>query len=327
VDRLSSLAAVGATREVLQAHGLATKHALGQNFLVNDDVIKKIATLADLQPDDFVLEVGPGIGTLTEALLKCSGAVISVERDHDLPAVLAETLSEWADRFALIRKDALELQLDDVRQARMTIASAMGGVAPAVDPNSDVADETAGGPLRDMPNKFVSNLPYAVAATIILDFFERFDSIQSAIVMVQREVGERIMAKPGTKNYGAYTVKLGLHAQAVDKFAVSPGNFFPPPHVESMVVRLDRRSVAGDDGAPLSAEEMQAAAMMADAAFATRRKTISNSCKTYFSGRGKPQVVAALPAMFDACGIAPNRRGETLEQAEFIRLGKALLAL
>ena len=226
MDRLSSLAAVGATREVLRAHGLATKHALGQNFLVNDDIIKKIVALAALEETDFVLEVGPGIGTLTEALLKCAGAVASVERDRDLPAVLEDTLAPWASRFALMQKDALDLQLSDIEAARASIAWV--GLA--------------------LPNKFVSNLPYAVAATIILDFFQRFESLESATVMVQREVGERIMAVPGTKNYGAYTVKLGMFARPVDKFAVSPGNFFPPPHVESMVLRLDRRDSRGRSG-------------------------------------------------------------------------------
>ena len=305
MDRLSSLAAVGATREVLQAHGLATKHALGQNFLVNDDIIKKIATLSELSEDDFVLEVGPGIGTLTEALLKCAGAVVSVERDRDLPAVLEKTLAPWSGRFALVQKDALELDESDIEGARARIA--WEG--------------------RVRPNKFVANLPYAVAATIILDFFQRFESLESATVMVQREVGERIMAAPGTKNYGAYTVKLGLYARPVDKFAVSPGNFFPPPHVDSMVLRLDRAVAAGEDGEPLSAEEMGATCAMADAAFTNRRKTLSNSCKAYFAGRGDDAMVRALPGLFEECGVIPSRRGETLSQAEFVRLGKAALAL
>ncbi len=304
-ERLSSLAAVGATREVLRAHGLATKHALGQNFLVNDDVIKKIADLAGLVPDDFVLEVGPGIGTLTEALLKCSGHVISIERDRDLPAVLEGTLAEWADRFALIQKDALDLQETDL----------------------DAACSQLGLSADERPNKFVSNLPYAVAATIILDFFERFSFVNSATVMIQREVGERIMATPGTKNYGAYTVKLSFFAKPVDKFLVSPGNFFPPPHVESMVVRLDRHQVVDADGSALSPEQRAAACVMADASFTNRRKTIANSCKAYFASCGDDVAAKALPQMFAACGIEPSRRGETLSQAEFIALGKAYLAL
>ncbi|MBQ3106284.1 MAG: hypothetical protein IJC51_02245, partial [Eggerthellaceae bacterium] len=115
--RLSPLASPSATREVLEAHGLATKKALGQNFLVNDAVLQKIVALAELVPEDRVLEVGPGIGTLTIALLKSAGSVVSVERDTDLPAVLAETCAPWADRFALINKDALDLTLEDLAAA------------------------------------------------------------------------------------------------------------------------------------------------------------------------------------------------------------------
>ena len=111
MTKLSPLASVSETRAVLEAHGLSTKYSLGQNFLINDAILQKIVALADLVPDDYVLEVGPGIGTLTVALLKSVGRVLSVERDPDLPAVLAETLSPWADRFALLNKDALDVPL------------------------------------------------------------------------------------------------------------------------------------------------------------------------------------------------------------------------
>ena len=114
---LSPLATPAATRDVLEEHGLSTKHALGQNFLVNDAILQKIVELAQLDASDDVLEVGPGIGTLTIALLKCAGRVVSVERDADLPAVLEDTLEPWADRFALISKDALELTEEEVHLA------------------------------------------------------------------------------------------------------------------------------------------------------------------------------------------------------------------
>ena len=115
MTKLSPLASVSETRAVLEAHGLSTKYSLGQNFLINDAILQKIVALADLAPDDYVLEVGPGIGTLTIALLKHAGRVLSVERDPDLPAVLAETLAPWSDRFALISKDALEDMFAAVR--------------------------------------------------------------------------------------------------------------------------------------------------------------------------------------------------------------------
>lgn len=310
VDRLSPLASVSATREVLSRHGLATKKQLGQNFLINDDVLRKIVKLAGLTENDSVLEVGPGIGTLTIALLKSARCVVSVERDPDLPAVLSETCAPWKGSFRLISKDALDLSAADVR-AELESMDAPG-----------------------FPGKFVANLPYAVAATIVLDFFERFSELESATVMVQKEVADRMAADPGNKNYGAYTVKLRMHAQPAGRFSVGPGNFFPPPHVESSVIRLDRatpqaaQDAALELGCPVE-EVVRATCTMADAAFATRRKTLSNSCKTYFSGRGPEgkRVAAELSRLFETAQIDPKRRGESLEQEEFIRLGVAYLEL
>lgn len=305
MTKLSPLASVSETRAVLEAHGLTTKYSLGQNFLVNDAILQKIVALAALETDDYVLEVGPGIGTLTIALVKNAGRVLSVERDPDLPAVLAETLAPWADRFTLIGKDALDLRSADVQ---------------AAEPLSGVAGST-----RPLPNKLVANLPYAVAATVVLDYFERFPSLESATVMVQKEVADRMAAEPGSKTYGAYTVKLRLYAEPAGRFAVGPGNFFPPPRVDSAVLRLNRRPVCDDAGVPLDAAAIAAACTMAEAAFATRRKTLANSCKTYFAGRGPDdaRIIANLPQLFERAGIDPKLRGEALDLPAFIRLGRA----
>ena len=164
--RLSSLASVADTRAVLDRFGLSTKKSLGQHFLINDGVVERICNLAELSHTDRVVEVGPGIGTL----LKRSGEVVSIERDTDLIEVLEETCAPFSDTFSLISADAL-----DVRAGELPFA----------------------------PNKLVSNLPYAVAATIVLDFFERFESLESATIMVQAEVADRMSAAPGSKNYGA----------------------------------------------------------------------------------------------------------------------------
>lgn len=283
----SSLASVSATRTVLEEHGLSTKKSLGQHFLVNDAIVGKILNLADVQPGDKVLEVGPGIGTLTVALLAAGAQVVAIERDQALPDVLAQTCAEWEGSFTLLPMDALDVRAEDLPFA---------------------------------PTKFIANLPYAVAATIVLDYFERFPSLEQATVMVQAEVADRMMAKPGSKDYGAYTVKLALHAHPVERFKVGPGNFFPPPRVDSAVIRLNR---VGDLG--ITPEERAAAATMADAAFANRRKTLANSCKTYFASQ--PEAVEALPAIFEAAGIDPAVRGETLTPKDFITLGKLLTAL
>lgn len=296
---VSYLATPTATRTVLERHGLATKKSLGQNFLVNDAVIAKICELSEVGAQDKVLEVGPGIGTLTVALLARANHVLSVERDTDLPAVLAETCEAFSN-FTLVSKDALDLDASDFAQA----SACMNGAAFA-------------------PNKFIANLPYAVAATLVLDFFERFDSLQSATVMVQSEVADRMAAPFGTKDYAAYSVKLNLLAKPVGRFQVAPGNFFPPPRVTSSVIRLDRRDDLG-----LTPEEIQATSLMAEAAFATRRKTIANSMKTYVSGRkGCGLDAARIPELLDAAGIDARRRGETLSLDEFIGLGRAYLAL
>ena len=366
--RLSPLSTPSATRAVLEAHGIGTKYTLGQNFLVNDDVLKKIVALAEVGENDRILEVGPGIGTLTIALLKHAAGVVAIERDPDLPAVLADTLHPWREKFALIEKDALDVTRDDI----VSVASTMvepGGDAGCPDRASSAANETAqwavsqsedclsesghpaSPPQEDLqlslPSKLVANLPYAVAATVVLDYFENFPFLDSATIMVQKEVADRMGAAVGTKNYGAYTVKLGLYAEPVGRFAVGPGNFFPPPRVDSAVIRLNRRVPLMADGAPASPEVIAAAALMADAAFTNRRKTIANSCKTYFSGRGPlslgiagssaregapnialpdgAAIAERLPAIFDAAAIDPRRRGETLTQQEFLALGAALL--
>ena len=363
--RLSPLSTPSATRAVLEAHGIGTKYTLGQNFLVNDDVLKKIIALAEVDEADRVLEVGPGIGTLTIALLKHAASVVAIERDPDLPAVLADTLHPWREKFALIEKDALDVTGDDIVAAMAEIGADTG----CLDRASSAANETAQWAVSQsedclsesryrvavpqeelqpsLPSKLVANLPYAVAATVVLDYFESFPFLDSATIMVQKEVADRMAAAVGTKNYGAYTVKLGLHAEPVGRFPVGPGNFFPPPRVDSAVIRLNRRTPRLSDGAPATSEVIAAAALMADAAFTNRRKTIANSCKTYFSGRGPLSLSVAdlsaeesasnfvlldgaaiaerLPAIFDAATIDPRRRGETLTQQEFLSLGAALL--
>ncbi len=322
--RYSPLASPSATRAVLEQHGLFTKKSLGQNFLINDAVIAKILQLAELNQKDYVLEVGPGIGTLTLALLQEVGGVVSVEQDSDLIPVLAQTCAEWKDRFALIQKDALDLQKEELEEVCATLSSREGS-APS-----------------KLPNKLVANLPYAVAATLVLDFFQRFSFLESATVMVQKEVADRMMARPGNKNYGAYTVKLSLYAEPVGRFTVGPNNFFPPPHVDSAVIRLNRRVPAALSqkieelknarfgkraDLDLTSALRWASCHMAEAAFCTRRKTLANSCKAYFSSRGEEgkRIIPHLPQIFEKLGLDGRCRGEQLCLEQFIDLGFAYL--
>ena len=173
-------------------------------------------------------------------------------------------------------------------------------------------EQAAGGE----PAVFVANLPYNVAATIILQFFQTMPALKRAVVMVQKEVADRIAATPGNKTYGGYTAKLGLYAQVTGRFEVPPRCFMPAPHVDSAVVRIDR--VDGVDGVVLEGLDREFVARVIDAAFAQRRKTIRNS----MSANGFAKDV--LDAAFEACGIAPTTRAETLDVADFVRLAQEL---
>ncbi|WP_417572918.1 16S rRNA (adenine(1518)-N(6)/adenine(1519)-N(6))-dimethyltransferase RsmA [Paratractidigestivibacter faecalis] len=297
----SRLANPRETRAVLEDFGLATKHRLGQNFLVNDEVIGRIVNLAELDGNDVVLEVGPGIGTLTVAMLSACRAVCSIEADRELEQVLAQTCATDGEKFALVMGDALRVTPAQVDDALAGLTKGQSLCQPC------------------QPNKFVANLPYQVAATLILKFFQDFGSLKRACVMVQAEVADRICAAPGNKTYGAYTAKLALLARPTGRFEVGPGNFMPPPHVDSAVVRLDRMPMADPvSGEPLSAERAARVAEVIDAAFAQRRKTIRNSMGA--NGFEKD----ALDAAFAVCDIAPTARAETLSPEDFVRLEGAL---
>lgn len=277
----SPLANPGATRALLEAYGLATKHSLGQNFLVNNHVIEKIMDLAELGEKDRVLEVGSGIGTLTLALLAEAGHVVSIEMDRELEPVLSAHAAAHPS-FSFIMGDALRVTPDKIAEA-------------------------AGGE----PDVLVANLPYNVAATVILRYLQEVESLRRLVVMVQAEVADRICAAPGNRTYGAYTAKLALLARVTGRFEVGPGNFMPPPHVDSAVVRIDR--------APLvDAARVAEVSAVIDAAFAQRRKTIRNSMSA--SGFSRD----ALDAAFAACEIAPTCRAETLAPADFVLLASAL---
>ena len=296
----SFLASPSATIETLQRHGLHTKKALGQHFLVDDHVVGKILELAGVHAGDTILEVGPGVGTLTVALLGAGAEVIAVERDRDLIPVLAETTAlaqgdDAANRFSLLEMDALQLDAGMLAEAAANL------------------------PSGELPTKFVANLPYAVAATLVLDFFQKLDFLESATVMVQAEVADRMRAVQGTKDYGAYSVKIALLCEAAGAFPVKPGSFLPPPRVDSTVIRLDRRE--GGGAAAGDRDLLLEACRMADAAFFQRRKTIRNSMQAFFAQNGDdPKRVDAL---LEAAGIDPRSRGEQHAPEVFIELAQA----
>lgn len=302
-SRLSELASPSATAEVLERFGLSPKKQFGQNFLINDAIVRKILSLADVGAEDDVVEIGPGIGTLTCALVSAARSVVSIERDPDLADVLDHTL-KGTDNLQLVMCDALDVSEDTI--------------AHAVEQLNDR------GMACSMPTKLVANLPYSVAATVVLRFFQELGSMRSSTVMVQREVAQRMQARLATKDYGAYTVKLSMFAKPSGSFPVSAGNFLPPPRVESTVIRLDRVIPLDQSGAEVSSGVVRLACMMADAAFFSRRKTIANSCASYFKSRGETALSDIVPDILRASGIDARRRGETLDQQEFLTLGEAL---
>ncbi len=279
----SELATPSATVAVLRRHGLWTKKSLGQHFLVDDNIVGRIITLAALTGDEHVLEVGPGIGTLTSALCAAAGHVTAVEQDGRLIGILGE-MAQRCGNLRVVHGDALEV----------TAADFTGPAGP--------------------PTALVANLPYAVAATLVLRSFEILPSLTSATVMVQAEVADRMTAVPGTKQYGSYTVKLALRARGAGRFPVAPTCFLPPPRVDSAVLRLERL-----DEATAPHDQIVRAARAADAAFAQRRKTLRNSLSSALSA--PPTVVEEALA---AAGIDPGVRAETLPPQAFLGLGARL---
>ena len=294
----SPLASPKTSIEVLQAFGLYTKKRLGQHFLIDDNVIARILEAADLREDDQVLEIGPGIGVLTLALIQQAGRVLALEYDEQLLEVLSFTVQKYqgsvADRLEILHEDALNI------------------------PQLEL-------PLQ--PAKLIANLPYQVAATNVLDCFEYLPSVMQATVMVQKEVAQRMAAKPGTKAYGAYSVKLQLLACPVACFDVSRNSFLPPPRVDSSVITLKRRSA--EEGLVDCLSHYREVARLVDASFAQRRKTILNNLKASQivldcenEGEGEPPDWTNILLSAD---IDPRTRAEVLNPPDFVRLHASLM--
>jgi 16S rRNA (adenine1518-N6/adenine1519-N6)-dimethyltransferase len=252
--------------------------SLGQHFLADRGIVRRIVAAADVGPDDTVLEIGPGRGILTEALLESGARVVAVEMDRGLHAALAERLGAEA-RLTLHHGDALRFDLATL----------------------------------PVPYKVVANLPYQVTTPLLFRLLEAHPAPSVAVVMLQREVADRLLAAPGTKAYGVLTVGVQVRATAEACFPVPPGAFRPPPKVRSMVVRIT----------PLAAPALREAEMagfmaVVRAAMGRRRKTLKNALAAL--GRPVPEIEAALAT----AGIDPGVRGETLDVPDFVRLYRAL---
>ncbi|MBQ4616833.1 MAG: 16S rRNA (adenine(1518)-N(6)/adenine(1519)-N(6))-dimethyltransferase RsmA [Clostridia bacterium] len=277
MDKLTDISTV---KMLLEKYGFRFSKALGQNFLINPSVCPRMAEACGATAESGVLEVGPGIGTLTRELCRAAGKVVSIELDERLPALLAETMADF-DNFTLVEGDALKMDL-----------------------NALIAEQ-----FGDRPVSVCANLPYYITSPLIMHFLESRLPIESITVMVQKEAAARLCAKQGSREAGAVTLAVQYYAEAEVLFDVSRGSFMPAPNVDSSVIRLTLRK---DPPCDVKSENMLFAFIRA--AFNQRRKTILNSLMG--AGVTKAQIAAAC----DAAGIPQTARAEQLTLADFAAL-------
>ena len=262
-----------ATLHILKTFGLRTSKKLGQNFLISSQVVDGIVAAGEVTGADAVLEIGPGIGTLTQGLAETGARITAVELDRKLLDVLAKTLAGY-DNIRLIHGDILKI---------------------------DIASE-----MNDQPFKVVANLPYYITTPIIMLLLEARYPIEILVTMVQKEVAERMVAKPGSKAYGALSVAVQYYTEPAVMFTVPHSSFIPAPAVESAVIRCVVRKEP-----PVTVLDEKAFFRVVRAAFAQRRKTFANTLAA--AGLSK-ELTSSILAQ---AGIDGQRRGETLSLEEF----------
>ena len=275
------------TIAVLQRYGFNFQKKYGQNFLIDTHVLDKIIGAAQIGPDDFVLEIGPGIGTMTQYLAEAAREVVAVEIDTKLIPILQDTLKEY-DNVTVLNEDILKV---DIRK---------------------IAEEKNGG----KPIKVVANLPYYITTPIILGLFESEVPLDSITVMVQKEVADRMQVGPGTKDYGALSLAVQYYAEPYIVANVPPNCFIPRPAVGSAVIRLTRYQEK-----PVKVNNASFMFKIIRASFNQRRKTLQNGLYNSSELRiPKEKTVAALEEM----GLTPTIRGEKLSLEEFAQLSDIL---
>ncbi|AQP53540.1 16S rRNA (adenine(1518)-N(6)/adenine(1519)-N(6))-dimethyltransferase [Vagococcus penaei] len=280
------------TKQILEAHGFSFKKSLGQNFLTEPNILRNIAAAADLTAADNVIEVGPGIGALTEHLARSAGKVLAFEIDQRLIPVLEETMAPY-DNVTVINQDVLEA--DVTTTARQVFGESM----------SDV--------------KVVANLPYYITTPIMMHLLLSDLPVSTMVVMMQKEVADRMTAKPNTKAYGSLSIAVQYYMQAQVAFIVPKTAFIPQPNVDSAIIKLTRRTTP-----VVEVVDEKFFFQLTRSAFAQRRKTLWNNLTSHF---GKTDETKEwLQLSLDETEIDPKRRGETLSIEEFGRLANALLA-
>ena len=275
------------TIEVIQKYNFAFQKKFGQNFLIDTHVLDKIISAAGMTKEDTVLEVGPGIGTMTQRLSQAAGQVIAVEIDTNLIPILKDTLQD-CDNVTVINEDILKI---DIKK---------------------LAEEKGGG----RPVKVVANLPYYITTPIIMGLFESGAPIDNITVMVQKEVADRMQVGPGSKDYGALSLAVQYYAEPYIVANVPPNCFIPRPGVGSAVIRLNRYQEP-----PVKVKDEQLMFRLIRASFNQRRKTLANGLKNSAElDYTKEEIEAAIEAL----GRGASIRGEALTLEEFAKLADFL---
>ena len=277
------------TIEIIQKYQFDFQKKFGQNFLIDGHVLDKIIASAQISKEDFVLEIGPGIGTMTQYLAEAAGRVVAVEIDKVLIPILKETLVDY-ENVTVINQDVLKLDI------------------------GKLAREENGG----RPIKVVANLPYYITTPIIMGLFESHVPIDSITVMVQKEVAMRMQAGPGSKDYGALSLAVQYYAKPYIVANVPPNCFMPRPKVGSAVIRLTKY-----EEPPVTVKDEKLLFQIIRASFNQRRKTLQNGLNN------SPEIPAAKEEIAGAIaelGVQPSARGEALTLAQFAKLADCLAA-
>ena len=275
------------TIEIIQKHGFMFQKKFGQNFLIDTRVLEKIVAAAGVTKDDCVLEIGPGIGTLTQYLAEAAGHVIAVEIDRNLIPILEETLAEH-ENVTVINQDILKTDI------------------------KGLADAYHGG----RPLKVVSNLPYYITTPIVMSLLEGEDLVDSITVMVQKEVAERMMEGPGSKEYGALSLAVQFYARQEIVANVPPNCFIPRPNVGSAVIRLTKHETP-----PVQVKDPKKMFQLIRASFNQRRKTLPNGIG---NAPELPYTREQAAAALEKMGLSPAVRGEALSLSQFAELADLL---
>jgi len=278
---MSTLLGAAQIREIAARIGVTPTKKLGQNFVVDANTCRRIVKIADVVSDDVALEIGPGLGSLTLAMLEIARHVVAVEIDSRLAQELPNTVATNgfdASALTVVNEDAMNTQSLPIE-----------------------------------PTVLVANLPYNISVPVLLHFMEKFPTLRSGVVMVQSEVADRLVAKPGTKNYGSPSVKATWWADMSPAGGVGRSIFWPVPNVDSSLVKFVRHAPAGDEATRLRVFEV------IDAAFAQRRKMLRSALSELFSQHGLKAEECIARA-----GIDPTARGEVLVLSEFMQIANTL---